>query len=214
MDFENSYRSWALLNCEAEVDSGFPNLKAVTNQRTSAVRTYSEKVGTERTKSLLKALVRSRFPSGSEGLSCSEEDGHAISKFREHFESQTPFGAIGRRCQKKIIKATVCKTMRRLGRWTALEEGDTLVYVMARHSVVLTTRFHLGARSYDLAYEHWLSRVDMPPFAQGVSVLGWLGLGQTTWENLAAPDVEGIVSILERNIPKFSCWAPSVLGRD
>jgi hypothetical protein len=204
MSFLERYTQWAIANCDQEVDAGLPNIRAIRNMGTCALCEHL--VGRPKflAKVLLKALLKSRY--AETGLRCSEDELKAISEFRNNFESQR-FSSF--KCgilQPQVVCRAVEQCMEGLAGWKRTNESADVVYVSRIGEISISTRFSFGKRSYDLAYEHWVIGDDKVPIAQGISVLGWLGMGQTRWQNLEITDIETVIATLRANIHHFTAW--------
>lgn len=195
-DFLNAYYFWSLEDARRECSEGFPLVSRVRSRMTLRFLYYSQALGSERTETLMRALVLRFHPQAAEvaGHRLDPDSTSLIEEMRLALRSPCPD-------EPPDPPSTSGPGRRRLS--AAIDERLGLVPGGARHplgasqwfyersfgGLRLRTFIDVGGRTHQLTYHQRIDAPGLPEVGGWISLFSWLGIaGQTDWDLLGSED--------------------------
>ena len=234
MDLPEAYRvfrqrlyQWAVADSHREVGQGFPLLDTIGNSKVSSLLRLMAPLTVDERTALTDALVRQAYRSvlSEMGIPLTPEDRENIQKYKSFHTTRLSGGTLisapAPPAKRLISKTRMLGLINKslfpvLGVDTSPVGKGVTCFTTPIDNWVMKT--FVGVHSKGVAgvyYYHVLDRLDRPlgfeSRLQMISVMIWLGLGQTEW-TLSSASPYAIVASLAAVISHFTEAVPTLTG--
>jgi hypothetical protein len=235
-EFAQRYHRWALLDARREAAQDFRFVREVRNQTVYRFLEMIEPMGRSERLRLVTTLVKRSYnvlPGHLPEL-ITPEDELLIKRYFEYDHGEIIPGLRARlpiirdgkhkrmrlegegfklaKINRKALRRAIVEKLRNVCGGTLGSYGAGSSYFEnAMGSWVMRTEFDTSSRFFHFRYSHCLMTPRSVVVAQSISLLQWLGIGQTSWELEDESEVADAVDALSRICAHFLREAPGFL---
>ena len=221
-EFALRFYGWALRDARREFEQGFPFLNRIRSNVAVAFVDFVKKLPQDDWAIFRDALIK-RTHHGAlvlmgEKMMPTEEE--LLERFRaamlastmdvEDLRGKMPTDE-RRAANKKLKKLLTEKLGTVLGESRENWGGGVWRYRSTQCGWLFDTYVDLGGR-FQLRYDHVLSARDHVPLQSNISILTWMGIGQTSWAGMQESDIADAADCLAALCSHFVAALPQLLS--
>ncbi len=232
LKFGERLYQWALEEWRREISKDFILLREMERKKVDGIHETLEMLKTfekDQQWIMARALVRGTLHYDSKTIEYTERDKQLFEQSLEmrqrirneeaslRYQVEESQQKLKRSKLKKYVFESLKPVLGEKNKgWSSPSE---FVYITPIGQFQVMTWVDMGGRYHQLSYHHTIvghnaivdGRVTKAPLGGALSLLSWLGIGQTMWSGLSDEDVEPVAKLLAKIISHFMNAVPKLL---
>lgn len=222
-DFQMRYYQWALNDAHREISDGFPLLRKIKLPPLCGFLAWMEELSVQQQHEVFAALIkkthREAVATAGDRPTEREEllDREHRARWMRAAQADTQvlhqqLAGTWRRCNRKKLSQLVREYAKPVFGCDIESGGSSgFRFKVDLKGYVIYTYFDFGGRSSDMSYLHLVTTSNGERVQHSISLLVWLGIFQTEWQNLTNAELEPAARMVVEFCQHFTSAAGSLL---